>query len=248
MKQYNNCKHHLHGHGDVRGARPNKATEFAPHVNLQSLSALISDQFLPVDRDYQNLQIQLTSNQARQRPARSPGSVVSARQWPLAQWRCLQRWPRQSSGHRPQRSLPVLPSRPSPPWWRQAWHAALCQPLHPAPAPGQIRTHQISPRNRQRLYRPQINILDAKRVVIMRVVRVVGKAIMLFFRIMQQQTKLHPLTSQLTIGKRPKPGKDRRQRFAITGFQQAGPCGTVCCPLSGHPVRSSISNSTAASR
>ncbi|MNL18022.1 hypothetical protein D3C87_1391490 [compost metagenome] len=41
---------------------------------------------------------------------------------------------------------------------------------------------------------------DADRVVKMRIIGVVGEAIMLLFRIMQQKAELHAFAGQLTIG------------------------------------------------
>ena len=65
--------------------------------------------------------------------------------------------------------------------------------------------------------------------------RIVRKAILLFFRIMQKQPKLHALTRQLSIGERSQTSEDCFEtrvsfshRYGLAGV-------TVLTPLTRHP-------------
>jgi LysR family hydrogen peroxide-inducible transcriptional activator len=70
---------------------------------------------------------------------------------------------------------------------------------------------------------------------LIRIVRVVGEAVMFLFRIVQQQAELHPLAGKLAIGQASKAGKDRNQPLRFAAFGERLSRGAVRLPLRDDP-------------
>ncbi|MNT32601.1 hypothetical protein D3C72_1684940 [compost metagenome] len=66
-----------------------------------------------------------------------------------------------------------------------------------------------------------------------RIVGVVGEAVVLFFRIVQQQAELHALAGKLAIGERSHAGQDGGQASLRIGFDSLG-CSAIRRPVGDH--------------
>jgi hypothetical protein len=76
--------------------------------------------------------------------------------------------------------------------------------------------------------------LNAQTVIIVEVVGVVGEAIMLLFRIVQQKVQTHPIAGLLAIGERAHTPKDGHDAGILAGHQSS-PRSIPIARLRSHP-------------